>query len=141
MAFTTAAGPPNFSYSFPTNVVLSLPPQQQLPHGHPPKVTVTGAPADDLGQVWTVVTGAAAHPVLHNPSHHPALVIDNLERDRINKEVQEAQLAIQRLLGSGAVNTWNQQYGYMSKLIPFTLSNPLAYWRMILKQYILHAWG
>ena len=109
------------------NIIIRTP-ARPVQHGVlPSRVTEAGAPANERGGVWTVVTGVREYPHLYNPSSHPSLIIGHGEDERIRRDVQEAQRALRRIMGSGLWDTHTEEYGHTSKLIPYVHPcNPLC---------------
>ena len=101
------------------NVILRAPPRP-VQHGvMPSRVTAAGAPANERGGIWTVVTGSREYPHIYNPSAHPSLIMGAGEDERIAIDVLEATRGLRRIMGSGLWNTMTEEYGDTSMLIPY----------------------
>ena len=101
------------------NITISVP-ERPIQHAVlPTHVTKAGAPANHRGAAWFVLTGIRDYPTLHNPSQHPSLTLGHGEDGRIRRDVQEAERALRRMMGSGLWNTHHDEYGYINRLIPY----------------------
>ena len=101
------------------NITISVPARPVQRAVLPTRVTEAGAPANDRGAAWFVLTGIRDYPTLYNPSQHPSLTLGHGEDDRIRREVQEARRALRRMMGSGLWNTYHEEYGYMNCMVPY----------------------